>query len=96
MQEEGWPLGLPLNVRVGLGRTGDYFRSISFNTTAMLTGSPTSSTDSSSGLDTEVSVKIAANFFFLDMTILVTSNCRFSLVFSRVMVFRNYVSPYFD
>ena len=55
MQEEGWPLGLqPLNVRIGLGRGTDYFGSMSFNTT-MLTGSPTSSTDSSSDLDTEVS-----------------------------------------
>lgn len=54
MQEEGWPLGLqPLNVRIGLGRTRDFFGSMSFNTT-MLTGSPTSSTDSSSDLDTEV------------------------------------------
>ncbi|MFQ6619604.1 hypothetical protein Gotur_001374, partial [Gossypium turneri] len=52
-QEEGWPLGLqPLNVRVGLpGRNHDYSGSISFNT--ILTGSPTSSTDSSSDLDTE-------------------------------------------
>ncbi|KAK6247054.1 hypothetical protein QUC31_018619 [Theobroma cacao] len=50
--EEGWPLGLqPLNVRVGLARNHDYSGSISFNT--MLTGSPTSSTDSSSDLDTE-------------------------------------------
>ncbi|XP_060201877.1 uncharacterized protein At3g17950 [Lycium barbarum] len=46
-QEEGWPLGLqPLNVR-NRGFNG----SISFNT--LITGSPSSSTDSSSGLDTE-------------------------------------------
>ncbi|KAJ8439885.1 hypothetical protein Cgig2_003951 [Carnegiea gigantea] len=63
-EEEGWPLGLPLNVRVGLVRTGDYFRSMSFNTTAMLTGSPTSSTDSSSDLDTE-----STGSFFLDRSI---------------------------
>ncbi|PNX74807.1 hypothetical protein L195_g030734, partial [Trifolium pratense] len=47
-QNEGWPLGLqPLNGR----RIGDNFGSMSFNT--LLTGSPTSSTNSSSDLDTE-------------------------------------------
>ncbi|KAK9121852.1 hypothetical protein Syun_019469 [Stephania yunnanensis] len=52
-QEEGWPLGLqPLNMRVGLVRTRDFSRSISFNT--LITGSPSSSNDSSSDLDTEV------------------------------------------
>ncbi|KAJ8537791.1 hypothetical protein K7X08_014331 [Anisodus acutangulus] len=46
-QEEGWPLGLqPLNVR-SRGFNG----SISFNT--LITGSPSSSTDSSSDLDTQ-------------------------------------------
>ncbi|GMI92147.1 hypothetical protein HRI_002884000 [Hibiscus trionum] len=51
-QEEGWPLGLqPLNVRLGLARNPDYSGSISFNTS--LTGSPTSSADSSSDLDTQ-------------------------------------------
>ncbi|KAF5744613.1 hypothetical protein HS088_TW07G00188 [Tripterygium wilfordii] len=45
-QEEGWPLGLqPLNVRVASAG------SISFN--AILTGSPTSSSDSSSDLDSK-------------------------------------------
>ncbi|XP_057536399.1 uncharacterized protein At3g17950-like isoform X1 [Amaranthus tricolor] len=63
-QEEGWPLGLqPLNVRIGLGRGTDYFGSMSFNTT-MLTGSPTSSTDSSSDLDTE-----STGSFFHDRSI---------------------------
>ncbi|KMT05260.1 hypothetical protein BVRB_7g174000 isoform A [Beta vulgaris subsp. vulgaris] len=63
-QEEGWPLGLqPLNVRIGLGRTRDFFGSMSFNTT-MLTGSPTSSTDSSSDLDTE-----STGSFFHDRSI---------------------------
>ncbi|XP_017625700.1 uncharacterized protein At3g17950-like isoform X1 [Gossypium arboreum] len=63
-QEEGWPLGLqPLNVRVGLpGRNHDYSGSISFNT--ILTGSPTSSTDSSSDLDTE-----STGSFFHDKSI---------------------------
>ncbi|KAK4348522.1 hypothetical protein RND71_031277 [Anisodus tanguticus] len=47
VQEEGWPLGLqPLNVR-NRGFNG----SISFNT--LITGSPSSSTDSSSDLDTQ-------------------------------------------
>ncbi|KAK9169136.1 hypothetical protein Syun_001276 [Stephania yunnanensis] len=51
-QEEGWPLGLqPLNMRVGLVRTCDFYGSISSNT--LITGSPSSSTDSSSDLDTE-------------------------------------------
>ncbi|KNA12287.1 hypothetical protein SOVF_126910 isoform B [Spinacia oleracea] len=64
IEEEGWPLGLqPLNVRIGLGRARDYFGSMSFNTT-MLTGSPTSSTDSSSDLDTE-----STGSFFHDRSI---------------------------
>ncbi|KAI4334518.1 hypothetical protein L6164_019201 [Bauhinia variegata] len=51
-QYEGWPLGLqPLNARIGLGRNGDNLGSISFNT--LITGSSSSSTDSSSDLDTE-------------------------------------------
>lgn len=64
-QEEGWPLGLqPLNVRVGLAsRNPDYSGgSVSFNT--ILTGSPTSSTDSSSDLDTE-----STGSFFHDRSI---------------------------
>ncbi|XP_027087106.1 uncharacterized protein At3g17950-like [Coffea eugenioides] len=51
-QEEGWPLGLqPLNVRVGLARSRNFSGSTSFNT--ILSGSPSSSTNSSSDLDTE-------------------------------------------
>lgn len=51
-QEGGWPLGLqPLNVRVGLVRGRNFSGSTSFNT--ILSGSPSSSTDSSSDLDTE-------------------------------------------
>lgn len=64
-QREGWPLGLqPVNVRVGLGRNGreNSTGSISFNT--LLTGSPTSSTDSSSDLDTE-----STGSFFHDRSI---------------------------
>ncbi|XWS74138.1 hypothetical protein CRYUN_Cryun02cG0189900 [Craigia yunnanensis] len=62
-QDEGWPLGLqPLNVRVGLARNHDYSGSISFNT--ILSGSPTSSTDSSSDLDTE-----STGSFFHDKSI---------------------------
>ncbi|CAK7331570.1 unnamed protein product [Dovyalis caffra] len=62
-QEEGWPLGLhPLNVRVGTARNGDFSGSISFNT--LLTGSPTSLTDSSSDLDTE-----STGSFFHDKSI---------------------------
>ncbi|XP_048234713.1 uncharacterized protein At3g17950 isoform X2 [Ricinus communis] len=63
-QEEGWPLGLqPLNMRVGLPRNGDFSGSVSFNT--LLTGSPTSSTDSSSSdLDTE-----STGSFFHDKSI---------------------------
>ncbi|KAJ8750555.1 hypothetical protein K2173_015714 [Erythroxylum novogranatense] len=62
-QEEGWPLGLqPLNVRVGLTRNGDFSGSVSFNT--LLTGSPMSSTDSSSNLDTE-----STGSFFHDRSI---------------------------
>ncbi|KAJ8899815.1 hypothetical protein K2173_019516 [Erythroxylum novogranatense] len=50
--EEGWPLGLrPVNARVGLVRNRDFNGSVSFST--LLTGSPTSSSDSSSDLDTE-------------------------------------------
>ncbi|KAK7325004.1 hypothetical protein VNO77_29015 [Canavalia gladiata] len=50
--DEGWPLGLqPLNSRIELVRNSDNGGSISFNT--LLTGSPSSSTDSSSDLDTE-------------------------------------------
>ncbi|KAL9235298.1 hypothetical protein vseg_010069 [Gypsophila vaccaria] len=64
-QEEGWPLGLqPLNVRIGLRRGGDYFGSMSFNTTTLLTASPTSSTDFSSDLDTE-----STGSFFHDRSI---------------------------
>ncbi|OMO91241.1 hypothetical protein COLO4_18499 [Corchorus olitorius] len=65
-QEEGWPLGLqPLNVRVGLATRNphnNYSGSISFNT--VLTGSPSSSTDSSSDLDTE-----STGSFFHDKSI---------------------------
>ncbi|KAK9998603.1 hypothetical protein SO802_018206 [Lithocarpus litseifolius] len=62
-QEEGWPLGLqPLNVRVGLARNQNFSGSISFNT--LITGSPTSSTDSSSDLDTE-----STGSFFHDKSI---------------------------
>ncbi|CAI9783247.1 unnamed protein product [Fraxinus pennsylvanica] len=62
-QEEGWPLGLqPLNVRVGLVRNRDFNGSISFNT--LVTGSPTSSTDSSSDLDTQ-----STGSFFRDKSI---------------------------
>lgn len=51
LQDDGWPLGLhPLNVRVGLVRSRD----LSFST--LLTRSTTSSADSSSDLDTEVSL----------------------------------------
>nr|DAD25853.1 TPA_asm: hypothetical protein HUJ06_027321 [Nelumbo nucifera] len=62
-QDDGWPLGLqPLNMRVGLVRTRDFSGSISFNT--LLTGSPSSSTDSSSDLDTE-----STGSFFRDKSI---------------------------
>ncbi|XAR60580.1 hypothetical protein NMG60_11034012 [Bertholletia excelsa] len=62
-QEEGWPLGLqPLNVRVGLVRNRDLYGSASFHT--LLSGSPTSSTDSSSDLDTE-----STGSFFHDRSI---------------------------
>ncbi|KAM7531851.1 hypothetical protein LguiB_035261 [Lonicera macranthoides] len=61
--EDGWPLGLqPLNVRVGLVRNRDLNGSVSFNT--LLTGSPSSSTDSSSDLDTE-----STGSFFHDKSI---------------------------
>ncbi|RZB84191.1 hypothetical protein D0Y65_032550, partial [Glycine soja] len=51
--DEGWPLGLlqPVNARIELVRNSENGGSISFNT--LLTGSPSSSTDSSSDLDTE-------------------------------------------
>ncbi|OVA18347.1 hypothetical protein BVC80_1835g786 [Macleaya cordata] len=62
-QEGGWPLGLqPLNMRVGLVRNHDFSGSISSNT--FLTGSPSSSTDSSSDLDTE-----STGSFFHDKSI---------------------------
>lgn len=62
--QEGWPLGLqPLHVRVGLAASNHEFSgSVSFNT--LLTGSPTSSTDSSSDLDTEVSVILQTSLVF--------------------------------
>ncbi|KAF5953771.1 hypothetical protein HYC85_006627 [Camellia sinensis] len=63
LQEDGWPLGLqPLNARVGLVRNRDRNGSISFST--LLTGSPTSATDSSSDLDTE-----STGSFFRDKSI---------------------------
>ncbi|PIN11970.1 hypothetical protein CDL12_15435 [Handroanthus impetiginosus] len=63
IREEGWPLGLqPLNVRVGLVRNRDLNGSLSFNT--LLTGSPISSSDSSSDLDTE-----STGSFFHDKSI---------------------------
>lgn len=43
-----------MHVRVGLAQNNEFSGSVSFNT--LLTGSPTSSTDSSSDLDTEVSI----------------------------------------
>ncbi|KAF8402894.1 hypothetical protein HHK36_010986 [Tetracentron sinense] len=62
-KEGGWPLGLqPLNVRVGLVRNRDFSGSMSFNT--LLTGSPSSSTDSSSDIDTE-----STGSFFHDKSI---------------------------
>ncbi|KAK2972383.1 hypothetical protein RJ640_014441 [Escallonia rubra] len=63
-QEDGWPLGLqPLNLRAGLRRNPDMSNgSVSFNT--LVTGSPTSSTDSSSDLDTE-----STGSFFRDKSI---------------------------
>ncbi|CAL5424393.1 unnamed protein product [Camellia sinensis] len=62
-EEEGWPLGLqPVNVRVGLVRNRDFYVSTSFNT--LLTGSLSSSTDSSSDLDTE-----STGSFFHDKSI---------------------------
>lgn len=52
-QEDGWPLGLrPLNARVGFVRNRNLSGSVSFST--LLSGSPTSLTDSSSDLETEV------------------------------------------
>ncbi|KAI9154525.1 hypothetical protein LWI28_027548 [Acer negundo] len=63
LQEDGWPLGLrPLNARVGLVRNGDCSGSVSFST--LLSGSPSSSTDSSSDLDTE-----STGSFFHDKSI---------------------------
>ncbi|KAK3031724.1 hypothetical protein RJ639_035310 [Escallonia herrerae] len=64
LQEDGWPLGLqPLNLRAGLLRNPDMSNgSVSFNT--LVTGSPTSSTDSSSDLDTE-----STGSFFHDKSI---------------------------
>lgn len=54
VQEGGWPLGLqPLNARVGVVRNRGCSGSASFST--LLTGSPTSTADTSSDLDTEVS-----------------------------------------
>lgn len=77
-QEEGWPLGLqPLNARVGLPRNngGDNnLGSVSFNT--LLTGSPTSSTDSSSDLDTE-----STGSFFHDKSITLGSLIGVSSIF---------------
>lgn len=70
MQGDGWPLGLqPLNVRVELVRNCDLNGSVSFNT--LLTGSPTSSPDSSSSdLDTEVSTFMCVwVFIFLDISV---------------------------
>ncbi|CAN6559607.1 unnamed protein product [Malus baccata var. baccata] len=63
-QDEGWPLGLqPMHVRIGLAASNHEFSgSVSFNT--LLTGSPTSSTDSSSDLDTE-----STGSFFHDRSI---------------------------
>ncbi|KAF8395110.1 hypothetical protein HHK36_019051 [Tetracentron sinense] len=63
LKEDGWPLGLqPLNMRVGLVRDRDFSGSMSFNT--LLTGSPSSSSDSSSDLDTE-----STGSFFHDKSI---------------------------
>ncbi|XP_009611536.1 uncharacterized protein At3g17950-like isoform X1 [Nicotiana tomentosiformis] len=62
-QEEGWPLGLqPLNVRAGQVRNRGFNGSLSFST--LITGSPSSSTDSSSDLDTESTAS-----FFRDKSI---------------------------
>ncbi|MQM19975.1 hypothetical protein Taro_052987 [Colocasia esculenta] len=62
--EGGWPLGLqPLNVRIGQVRNVDFSRSMSFST--LVSGSPTSSTDSSSSdVDTE-----STGSFFHDRSI---------------------------
>ncbi|KDP35621.1 hypothetical protein JCGZ_09059 [Jatropha curcas] len=63
LQEEGWPLGLrPVNARVGFVRNRDFNGSISFST--LLTGSPSSFTDSTSDLDTE-----STGSFFHDKSI---------------------------
>ncbi|XP_030542605.1 uncharacterized protein LOC115749774 [Rhodamnia argentea] len=62
-QEGGWPLGLqPLNARVGVVRNRGCSGSASFST--LLTGSPTSTADTSSGLDTE-----STGSFFHDKSI---------------------------
>ncbi|KAF2288691.1 hypothetical protein GH714_010587 [Hevea brasiliensis] len=63
LQEDGWPLGLrPLNARIGLVRNRDFNGSISFST--LLTGSPSSTADSSSDPDTE-----STGSFFHDKSI---------------------------
>ncbi|KAL5710865.1 hypothetical protein ACHQM5_021376 [Ranunculus cassubicifolius] len=51
LQEEGWPLGLQLNMRGGMGRNRDLLGSISFST--LLTGSTSSCTTYSSDFDSE-------------------------------------------
>ncbi|XP_061354186.1 uncharacterized protein At3g17950-like [Gastrolobium bilobum] len=63
-QVEGWPLGLqPLNARIGMARKRKNSGSMSFNT--LLSGSPSSSTDSSSSnLDTQ-----STESFFQDNSI---------------------------
>ncbi|XP_051131817.1 uncharacterized protein At3g17950-like [Andrographis paniculata] len=73
-QDEGWPLGL--NLRVGMERNHDLSGSISFNT--LLTGSPVSSMDSSSDLDTE-----STGSFFHDKTITLGSLIGISTIFER-------------
>lgn len=81
-QEEGWPLGLqPLNVRAGQVRNRGFNGSLSFNT--LITGSPSSSTDSSSDLDTEVSIfsyKLNLAPFYIEYSLhpkLENSRCKF-------------------
>ncbi|XP_057956057.1 uncharacterized protein At3g17950-like isoform X2 [Malania oleifera] len=76
-QEEGWPLGLqPLNVRIGLARNPEFSGSISFNT--LLTGSPSSFSDSSSDLDTE-----STGSFFHDKSITLGSLIGVSSIIER-------------
>lgn len=59
-QNEGWPLGLqPLHARMEIVSNGNNSGSMSFNT--LLTGSPSSSTNSSSDLDTQ-----STGSFFID------------------------------